>query len=399
MTTPTPQAARSFVNSIVGRYDSLCNPETNIADIFNPPTVEGQSKEDIRRSFLLNFFPDADSYEKPLNEEAVALYYANHNISQLFAESGMLEVSSPSFQLASIIKGFQLEGSIGIYKALAPARIIKALAQAHLRKVDYGLDPLDEFWHFKAIRSARLMGEPQPSPDFTEGRRHFYSQIFQEAYVKSSVEGKREIIGQLAPFNSKLESFPFRYQRVIFKMERTFSEVIKNPYLKTGVCLAISIVSYLTINKIISLSGQFFKSVIFTQYSSVLLTCLPVIIIQISSKVYHRVIGIVAYVVSTRLYGYMFSSNRIIPFVVCLIIPGMAWVYSPARQAAREIGMFLYERLFGPDVRAQNAISKSLENETEANELLEGGMKAYQVWMYLVEQGSQKGIFQEPVSN
>jgi hypothetical protein len=279
---------------------------------------------------------------------------------------------------------------------------IEALAQAHLRKVNYELDPLASFMSSNAASMAYYASKPEPIPQFTEAKKHFFSQIFQEAYGKSDVEGKRRIIAQLAPFQPQLESRSFKNQRLMFKIESVFIRITKNPYAKAGLCVVIGVGSYLAINKLIPLAGQFFHSATFISLSSVVSSRMPVVIIQISSGIHDRVIGLVAYVAGTRLYWYMFESGTIVPLVICWMQPTMRWVYYPATTIANKIVMFVYARSFGPSARAQQAISESLESlrdRAEAHELLEGGMKAYQVWIDLVERGSQEGLFQEAVAN
>ncbi len=88
--------------------------------------------------------------------------------------------------------------------------------------------------------------------------------------------------------------------------------------------------------------------------------------------------------------------------VISKLLPLTTWVFFPVRAVASNVQAICYERAFGPSARVQVAIAESLKKCKDPKvkqELLEEGMKAYQIWMYLVEQGPQKGLFEAAPAN
>jgi hypothetical protein len=240
-----------------------------------------------------------------------------------------------------------------------------------------------------------MQAPPPPARTYINAKRHFLSHIFQRAYGMSNVEEKRRIIAELAPFHAKLNSLSFRCQRVIFKIEGLLSGA--DDYVKIGICVVIAGAIYLSVNALQPIVVQFFSSATFTEPCLVLVGRLPIVLITIAKETYQRTV----YVVSTRVFKFFIRDS--VQTIVCTAIPALSPVYtvinlvtSPARTLAGMTGFFFYQRSVGPDARAEEAISESLEELDDrkvADELLSEGMKAYQVWMYLVEEGPQQRLF------
>jgi hypothetical protein len=381
--------ARSFVNMIVRGYDKGCHEGTpNIPDIFNPGLEDGL-KENSLGYFSEKFSkPPEDMRSDPprkmtiveLEAEVVTQYKQSApTLSNLFALAGILDAPSQDPARQKI-----------------QSHIIEVLVQDHLRnKKDYALDPMALMVLAMGSSMAKLINQPEPLPQFADGKRHFCAQIFQEVFSRCSVPSKRKIIRRLEKFESVLNTRSARLQRVVFKVEGTFNHYITNSYVKFGVSIAFGVVSYFAVYKMIALAGQVFASPIFISFSTAVISRMPVIVVQISSGAYTRTVEVVAYVATTRIYGVLFNSGKLMQMVVCKTLPVMSWVYAPVGTFASRIQGICYERMFGPDARTQIAIWKGLKDCTDKQkkELLEGGMKAYQVWMYLMEQGPEKGLF------
>ncbi len=381
--------ARSFVNMIVSGYDKGCHRGSpNVPDIFNPGLEDGLKESSL--SYFSERFsnPPRDMSSNPpktltvveLDAEVVTQYKQSApTLSNLFALAGILDAPSQDPARQNI-----------------QSHIIEVLAQDHLRsKQGYALDPMASLMLAFGSSMAEMTNKPEPLPQFVDGKRHFYAQIFQEVFSRCSVKSKRKIISRLQNFEPVLNTRSARFQRVVFKVEGTFNHYITNSYVKFGISIAFGVGSYFAVYKTIALAGQIFASPIFISFSSAVVSRMPVVVVQISSGAYTRIVEVVAYVVTTRIYGYLFHSGKLVPLVVCKIVPLMNWVFYPVGTLAGRIQANCYERAFGPDARTQIALSESLKECTDKQkrELLEGGMKAYQVWMYLLEQGPEKGLF------
>jgi hypothetical protein len=181
---------------------------------------------------------------------------------------------------------------------------------------------------------------------------------------------------------------------VVFKVEGTFNYFLTNRYVKIGMSIAFGVVSYFAVYKMIAIAGQVFASPLFISFSTAVISRMPAVVVQVSSGAYTRIVEVVAYVATTRIYGHIFHSGILMQLGICRQLPVMSWVYAPVGTFAWHVLVFCYQRAFGPGARTQIAISRSLKdcNAEQQKELLEGGMKAYQVWMYLMEQGPEKGL-------
>jgi len=355
--------ARLFVMAVISRYDMLCHCNTaKMPDIFNPGFEEGL-KDNSLDYFLERFSnpPQVAESDPPrqmtyaeLNAEVVTQYKEHApTLSHLFALAGILDAPSQDPDRQNI-----------------QSHIIEVLIDDHLRnKQDYAKDPMSS----------------------ATNRSHFYSQIFPEAYSGSSTETKEEIIDALKKiqpqFKDELESYSSRLQRLVFKIEGAFNRIITNDVIKIGLSIALGIGSYFAVYKVIAISGVFFNSAIFARISSGVVSYMPVLVVQISSGAYNGLVGVVAYVASTRLYGYLYLEK---------LVPLLLSIKPFVTKFALRVQATCYQWAFGPSAQVQMAIAKSLKvcpDPNVAKELLEGGMKAYQIWMYLVEQGPQKGFF------
>lgn len=375
-------SARSFVNRIINGYDSFCHRDIqNIPDIFNPQ-LEEELKENSLTYFAERFSnpPVVENSDPPqqmtaakLDAEVVTQYKGSApTLSHLVALTGMLDapLQDPGLQQTQL-------------------RIIEALAQDHLQnKEGYELDPIASRMPsmdplriqictvFGLLPSIAALKNPLAVqacnliarlPLFSyERKKCFYAEVFQEVFSKCNIESKRKIINNLQPFEPVLNTWSAQFQRVLFKVEGICNRYTTQRYVKFGVSVAFGVGSYFAAHKVIILGGQFFASSIFTSFSAAVISRMPVV--RVLDGAYARIAGMVVSVVMTL----------------------------PAR-----IFHIVYQRAFGPDAIVQMAISKQLEAKVlkgkctaeEADKLLDGGMKAYQVWMYLVEQGPQKEFF------
>jgi hypothetical protein len=316
----------------------------------------------------------------------------------------------------SILNGYDAKaGGLNVSRGFASARFLDPpsadyeargqheasmmeTARAQLVSAQYHIDPMSALVSFAHTRIAALGRMPPPPRQYIDAKRHFFSHIFQIAYGKSDDAGKIKIIAELAPFQAKLNSLSFRCQRVIFKIEGMLSNMSADDYVKIGVCVVIAATAFLSVKTLQPIAVQFFSSAAFTEPCLVFVNRLPVVMITAAKEAYQRAV----YVVSTRVFRFFFI-NGLVERLVCMQIPVLSPVYtvinlvdSPARTFASMTGFFFYNRSIGPDARAQEAISESLEDLDDrrvADQLLSEGMKAYQVWMYLVEEGPQQRLF------
>lgn len=412
MAAITPQIARSFVNTIVAEYDYKYHTlGERVSNVFDLKIPNESDKKEIQQIFYEEF--TGSQYTEGSPDEQKKIFKDNvSSLSKLIAISGLLDIASVAssvnknlqFVLPRVDRDLQLalvpevkcetplaEWREGRRKELekqlekhlhreesqkikqAKEDAIEALIQAFLRDVNYELDPL------------------------TDARKQFFSWVYQAAYRGADTEGKKRIITQLESFKPQLESFSFKMQRMMFKIDGVFFQITKNRHVTFGLCVVAGVVSYFAINSLISLPSRFFYSSPVASVSSAVLNGLPVVVVQISSGIYNRITGIFAYVTSSQWYQW-----KIGPALICKAIPLMGFVFFPAFSIATEIFKLLHERSKGLEARVQMAISESLKNLRDrklANELLEEGMKAYQVWMYLMQQGPEKGLFKEAAAS
>ena len=318
-------SARLFVNTIVSEYDTLCHRETaKIPDVFNPHLETGL-KESSLQLFSEKLSTAGTGFDQAkFNEEVVSAYkQSSPTLSHLFAITGILD-TVPQASGKQNTKDGELQK--------VKNRVIEAVVQDHLRsKQDqYTLDP----W-----ATLMLSMSSEPLPQFDNGKSHFYSQIFLEVYSRSDVLTKRKIVDLLNGFQPQLETRLFKFQRVAFKIEGVFNSLITSRNVKFGLYLALSIGSlFFALDnvvklKVIAFAGGFFNSAAFAAMSSGVVRYMPVVVVQISNGAYTRIIGVVAYVVSTRLYQLEIGSFQIapiiLPFIICKIVPTLNWVFNP----------------------------------------------------------------------
>ncbi|HEX4838914.1 MAG TPA: hypothetical protein VFU89_00550 [Rhabdochlamydiaceae bacterium] len=374
--------ARSCVNTIITAYDQCCHKDVpNITDIFNPRLERGLKETSLEfyAEKLKGSGLDFD-YAK-LEAEIVENYKESApTLSFLFALAGILD---SAIQDADQKKAQFLNS--------ARAKIIEALAQDHLRnKKSYPLDPMGRVWLMIQSSMAVIKGQAKPLPQFANGKRHFFAQIFQEVFIYCDLDSKKKIIQQLNHFEPVLNTRSARLQRIVFKVEGALNYHLTNRYVKFGVSIAFGFACYHAVYKMIALAGKVFASAAF---NSIVISRMPVFVVQILSGAYTRMMQAMAYVATTRPYGLLFNSGKIVPYIVCSLVPMMGWIYAPVFAFSEHMRAIFYERLFGPDARTQVAIVENLETYKEKHELLDGGMKVYQVWMYLMERGPQEGMF------
>ncbi|HEX2579161.1 MAG TPA: hypothetical protein VHK67_02005 [Rhabdochlamydiaceae bacterium] len=379
--TAVTNPACSFVNMVVTTYDKICHKGCpNIQDIFNPGLEEG-----LKESSL-------ELYSEKLKSAGLGFDYAEFDANIVASYKEAAPTLSRLFALAGILDGPSQDTDQKKAKFLDRTRslIIEALAQDHLRnKKTYTLDPIGSVLHSIHLPMVEITGKTSPLSKFANGKRHFFAQIFQEVFSRCSVNSKKKIIQRLSQFAPILNTRSARLQRVVFKVEGTFNYYLTNRYVKFGVSIIFRYASYHAVKKTMALVGQAFTSGPLIALSSAAVARMPVFVIQMFNKVYTRVMEVAAYVATTRVYGKLANLEKWEIIVICGLVPAIGWVYVPFFTFAGRVQLFCYERLFGPDARTQVAISESLKKckEKEKQELLDGGMKAYQVWMYLMERG------------
>jgi len=362
-------SARSFVNTMVKIYDDLHHTGvSNSQDIFTEREV-GLKESSLKM------------YSKQLEEAKWGFDYValDSEIVKSYKESA--PTLSQLFALAGILDGPSRDSDQKKAASLDTTRslIIEALAQDHLRnKKTYELDPIGLVRYYLMIPMAELKGKTASPPQFANGKRHFYAQIFQEVFSHCDVQNKQKIIEQLPHFKTIWNTRSARLQRVVFKVEGVLNSYFTNKYVKVGVSIVFGYASYHAAKKTMAVAGQVLAFVVVSR--------VPDFVIQ-------KFNGACAYIATTRIY--MIFANAGLPqsTAICHFVPVMGWFYAPFFTLAGNVQAFCYERLFGPDARTQVAISESLKKETEKQKLLDDGMKVYQVWMYLMEHGAQEGAF------
>lgn len=291
---------------------------------------------------------------------------------------------------------------------------INAIVQTFLRRENCELDPKDEvinriiakmtqIGQSIADRWPRYFRKPQFVKLYPDGKRLFFGHIFQEVYAKSDVEGKEKILALLKDYSTLLEKSEYVWERRLLSVEGKFSKLTTNPYFKIGASIAIGASLYLMIGYlIVPLAIQFFKSSVFVASSTFVLDMLPIVFVEGASQAVSGIIGVTSYVASTRLYWLIFDYNATIPVFLMNQFPRFAPFLGSILLARNPaligvlIGGLLLGRSHGLDVRVQDSITKSLEklkDREKAASLLEEGLKAYQVWMYLVQEGSTQNVF------
>jgi len=380
--------ARSCVNMIIKAYDKRCHADVpNIPDIFKPELEDGL-KESSLELYAEELKGAGLGFDYARLEADIVKNYKESapTLSSLFALAGILDspTQAPDQKKAQFLNS-------------ARAKIIEALAQDHLRnKKSYPLDPMG--WAMGWVRSmiqspiAEIKGHAKPLLQFANGKRHFFAQIFQEVFIHRNFAGKEKIIQQLNQFESVLNTRSARLQRIVFKVEGALNYYLTNRYVKFGVSIAFGFACYHSVYKMMALAGKVFASAAF---NSIVISRMPVFVVQIFNEAHPRIMQAMAYVATTRPYGLLFNSGKAVPFLVRTAVPVMGWIYTPVFTFSGHMQAIFYERLFGPDARTQVAIVKSLQKCTKQQKhgLLDGGMKAYQVWMYLMERGPQEGLF------
>jgi len=362
--------ARSFVNTIVNGYDH----DVEMHDIFNPELEDG-----IKESTLNYFSKPEQITTAQFNKTVVSEYQQRApTLSKRFALAGILDSPPEEPGEREAIK----------------SQIIEALAQDHLQSKGHELDPIASM--ISAVDPSliqickqvgflpMILGLENPLaiqacswisllPAFShDEKRCFYAQSFQEVFSQCSIEKKREIIEQLQHFESALNTWPARLQRMVFKVEGICNRYLTERNAKLVASVAFSIGCYFAAHKIVALAGRFFTSSIFISFSIAVTSRMPVIP----------------------------GLNRVSPYIV----KGATFVASGVLAGIPMHSFKIYyQRVFGFDAIVQMGIDQGLEAQVSkgecsaanAKELLDGGMKAYQIWMHLVEKGPWLGLFED----
>ena len=424
MAAITPQAARSFVNMIVNEYDNKhhSNVQARVKDIFNfNPTIPEDvqimfyerfghwsvSQEDKNNAFnqiscLANLFAQSGLLDPPLQDPLEKKAAPAAAASEQAPKPDGAEIPEQESKLRKWEKKREQENEesfINLKKTQGEKlrkekfenikdikeKAIEQLMQTHLRQVSYELDPFGAFEFGRASIIPYLLGRPAPAPIYGDVRRHFFSQIFADVWSKASLDERNRIFEQMKPFVDDTSS-------MMFKIDRVFNKVTQFRLVKLGLCLAAGAVAFLALSNLRLLAGQFVNSSIVTAGGSAVFNSLPVVVIQISSGVYNRVAGVFAYVTGSSWYQWKLGPIQVFPAVICNVVPVMSLVFFPIQVITALTVVLLYQRAFGADAKAQMTISKSLGDDPVQ---LEEAMKAYQVWMHLVEQGPEQGLFKE----
>jgi len=160
---------------IITAYDQRCHKDVqNIPDIFNPVLEKGL------KEFSLGL------YAEELKGAGLFFDYVGLEAQIVKGYKGYATTLSSLFALAGILDGPTQDADQKKAQLLNRARamIIEALAQDHLRsKKSYPLDPMG--WAMGWVKSmiqspmAEIIGHAKPLPQFANGKRHFFAQIFQ----------------------------------------------------------------------------------------------------------------------------------------------------------------------------------------------------------------------------
>jgi hypothetical protein len=77
-------------------------------------------------------------------------------------------------------------------------------------------------------------------------------------------------------------------------------------------------------------------------------------------------------------------------------VQAMNVILFPVNFIVRSTGKFVYDSYFSPAAKFQQSLVQSLATMSDSPEkerCMEEGIKAYQVWIYLMSEGAQEGLF------
>ena len=383
MTAISPQVCRAFVNSIVSRFD-------------------GDEHVDIFSAAPSDLFVNEPNGQPHFTEKERLEICAEGGIGRLLAVTKILSPDKKNF-IAQLMPSPQ--------KAL-----FEVAAKARLSELRYESDPVSSFYNFYEMQS------------------QLFSHIFARVYSEADAQGKRAILAQLRPFEGQMESVTFRIERLLFKVQRTLVFNDFSNSLKIGLVGAAYIGFHILSSIMQPRVDQFFPAMVVPKASELLSKYGSITLIRFCNQISHLAFIVIARVVNSNIYYWLYCSNfatplqwvittqspllgyvvisinfirepvvSILQYLLSPLIPSLKVVLTPISMLGGRIsfsGIFastlLYDSNFAPSARAQERISRSLSDSADSKELLEGGIKAYQVWMHLMLEGPQQGLFKEP---
>jgi hypothetical protein len=252
--------------------------------------------------------------------------------------------------------------------------------------------------------------------DYGDNNR-LLSHMFATVFTAATPETKSAIVNQLHLFDAKLNTYSFWFERKVLNIQRTIvaytpkvSDERYEAILHTFIAVAMGVGLYHVGTILRPRIVQFFVATAVPQAQNLLHKYGSITVIDLCEKTCKQAAVLVAHVVNSRVYYWLFGRfqgviGQTAGFVVLgMIIPPVYvlkiiyFIRAPMVFIGVSTGRFVYDSYFSPAAQFQQRLVRSLATTPESpakEKLLEEGLKAYQVWMYLMTEGAQQGLFKQ----
>jgi hypothetical protein len=426
---------RAFVNSVVNHYDEA----GSLRDIFDRglfPDLKKFSKMVEPRcgqGSLLQFralviddvpmptVPPTKSKKQKYNDEqkkAIRTYNEKIQSSGVPHAFGPADLGKSSL-IQSAVKAICAKGGMGRFFAstnafgpigLGKSSLIQAAMTARLEKLikDGAIHQRDPLYDAKPLHA--FLG------DYGDNNR-LLSHMFATVFTAATPEAKVAIVKQLQSFDAKLNTYSFRFERKVLNIQRTIAaytpKVSDERYkaiLHTFIAVAAGAGVYYVGTALQPRIVQFFVATAVPQAQNLFHKYGSITVINLCEKISQQTVVLVAYVVNSRVYYWLFGrfygaiGQMAAYIVLAQLIPPIhvmkifSFIRASGVFSAIFTGKFVYDSYFSPAAQFQQRLVRSLATTSESpakEKLLEEGLKAYQVWMYLMTEGAQQGLFKQ----
>jgi hypothetical protein len=388
----TPADCRAFVNTIVNYFDNSQPQE----DMFSADLAQQLTDERARMPVNKGdtFKKDLEEYKKGRREQAST----QDKIARFFAVSGFLHPTPRLSALKWLYVSFL--GNPEENRTLAldniESQTLEFGAESFLKRFGYPEDP------------GRLFPFLFP---FYPRSQQLKSYVFQRAYCAADPDLKKEIIGRITPFSTEVNSFASSTERLIIKILEKIQRVFpKESFARFGACIVAGVTLSWIGPQLQAFLSKFFAQIVFPQAQRLLHQYGSITIIHLYEKGCSYGMVAVAKIVNSHFYHYTCVNGwtsmiflgivgRCVPYA-SPVLSTIEFIRFPVWTWATYTPYYIYDLCFHPAVLAQREIAQSLEglkvkDPAKAQTLLEEGMKAYQVWMYLMTEGPHRELFRE----
>lgn len=360
-------AADQFVHSITRRFDQICYPDAQSSDsIIHPSMSQIYSADELSR------------WENLENAELARSMTSQTVVNQLHDMPCEIQVQVYN-QAQNISKWFLATGFLGRpHTKFETERLTAIELSAKQRLLDLG----------------------QSVSYFSSPSTQLLNFIFQRVIIEAAVQDMNLVSTQIDPFRSNLNGFSLKFKRLLYKVEAAAIAILKNPLFN----LILAYYSYRAYWKLQPQMMAYLQRYVIPKGVLLTIKHAPMSIIHLSS----RIIQIFQYVSahSWRVWlgflGVKFAAAWLHPRLQRSIEITKNILFFPSTVSRFLLRLPFY--IFLNSWKMQSTLGKNLaqvKDRSLARHYQEETIKAYQVWMDLMQNGAHKGIFilPQPATN